>query len=324
MMACNRAGSLGEKTIKLDRNSPGIVRRFRTAILLQTHFLDRSLSRFFEQLVAQCGDAYQPIILMHVLPGTVPPATLSSYPHHLAPSLEVRNPLYRRKSGILTNGRHDPGWGLLKGGHSELVPLHFFARYPEFDSYWMIEYDVRFSGNWGDFLRHFEASGADLLATCLRNAEEDPGWVYWDTLEAPASQAPLRRQDRMSCFLPLYRLSRAAMAALDEGYREGWGGHAETTIPTMLKHKGFELEDIGSSSRYVKPINRGRWYSNDPKDLAGAPGSFVARPVRFSMGREPDMLWHPVKPVLRTLVDKAKRGVGRVTKPLRRRSVPGS
>jgi hypothetical protein len=308
----------------VEKEKSGPARRSRTAVIVQTHFFDRSLSRFFDQLAADCTDTYYPIVLMHLLPGASPAGMLNRYPHHIAPTAEVRSPLYHRKSGILASGERDPKWSLLGGGHSELVPLHFYVQHDDYDYYWMIEYDVRFSGNWRNLFRHFESSGADLLATCVRSAGDDPDWMYWNTLERPPGEPPLRTEEKLTCFLPFYRVSRAAMAALDEGYRQGWGGHAEAAVPTILHRKGLHIEDLGGSGRFVTPVNQGRWYSNDPNDLAGAPGSFVARPVRFSMGSEPDMLWHPVKPVLRSLFAKVGRTISRGVAALTHGSNPGA
>lgn len=279
----------------------------RCAVLLQTHFYNPSLARVFRKLKAECPPGYDAFVLLHTPSRKGIPARLERERHHVALTAECRLPAYGRKAGIDAEGRMVPGWSVRDDGHSDLMPLHFHARHPEYDYYWIIEYDVRISGSWTRFLQHFESSAADLLTTTVRSGAEHPNWLYWDTLRTPPAVPPLAPEDRLCCFLPVYRLSRSAMQAIDLAYRQGWAGHAEVTLPTILRQAGLAVEDLGSDGHFVRADNRGRWYSNAPQDLAGTAGSFVAAPPRFVIGRQPDMLWHPVKPLGPMLMDKLRK-----------------
>ena len=55
------------------------------------------------------------------------------------------------------------------------------------------------------------------------------------------------------------------------------------------------IEDFGGNGEFVRPGNANRWYTSTLTSQTLAPGSFVARPIRFRPGFKPNTLWHPVK-----------------------------
>jgi len=174
----------------------------------------------------------------------------------------------------------------------ELPLMWFFQRNPHYEHYWLMEYDVRFTGDWMDFFRHFAASRSDLLATTLFDYDFRPGWDNWKTLHTP-ERVPER--DRVRALFSLARLSNAALQAVHVAYCDGWSGHYEVTIPTILKRRGLTLEDFGGSGRYVAPGNHNRFYRNSP-DIAGlAPGTFTVAANAISAEYPQNMLWHPIK-----------------------------
>lgn len=269
-----------------------------TALLLQTHYLNRPLMRMFNRLSAGMPEA-EAAVLMHLPPDRPKPRELARVPHHFVTTPEIREPAYRRKSG-------GPGWGIWRGGHTDLIALHFFRAHPEFAYYWFIEYDVRFSGEWQDFFSAFEQSDADFLSTSIRRASHDPNWMHWPTLHPPEGthQPPM---DEMLCsFMPIFRISHRGFQVIDQAYREGWTGHCEASWPTILYRAGCRLEDIGGDGEFVRPENRNRFYTNNPSDVDLAPGSVVFRPVRWRTGAGRNRLWHPVKPLPHKLREDAR------------------
>ncbi|MBD0274834.1 MAG: hypothetical protein ICV73_23270, partial [Acetobacteraceae bacterium] len=186
-----------------------------------------------------------------------------------------------------------PGWNLWHGGHSDLVALHFFRHRPKFERYWVMEYDVRFSGNWRRLFDAVEDLDADFLATAMRRHADHPDWVFWHSLRGPEALDP---KDAICCFMPIHRASRASMEALDAAYRAGWTGHCEGAWPTFTARAGLSVADLGGAGPFTPAELRGRFYSNTPNDLLLAPGSFVFKPVLHRVGSKKDMLWHPVKP----------------------------
>jgi hypothetical protein len=183
-------------------------------------------------------------------------------------------------------------------GNTDLVPMKFFLERPDYDYYWIIEYDVRFSGTWSELFTDLSSSNADLLCTTIQTWAENPNWAHWGTLTAVREDMPLKR---VKGFMPFCRLSRALMKACDERYRRGWNGHYEVLWPTIARLAGLKLEDIGGNGGFTPFKRRGRYYQNTPSDWSQFPGTFVYRPSFADSNlfgpqcRFPGMLWHPVK-----------------------------
>jgi len=270
----------------------------RTVAVLQTHYLNRPLRRMFRNLTFGLPN-YAACVLMHQPPGRTKPPELAGLPHHFVTTPEIRDPAYSHKSG-------GPGWGIWRGGHTDLIALHFFKSHPQFERYWFIEYDVRFSGDWRDFFLAFEDNDADFLSASIRRASNDPRWMHWPTLHPPASVGPLPIDERLCSFMPILRISRRGLQVIDQAYREGWAGHCEASWPTILNRAGCRLEDFGGDGEFVRPENRNRFYTNTPSDQDLAPGSLVFRPVRFVAGFRRNRLWHPVKPLRHKLREDAR------------------
>lgn len=263
----------------------------RTALVLQTHYLNKPLVRFFARLTRDLPDGYEPFVLMHLPAGRGKPPLLSTLPHHFVTTPEIRDPAYVNKAF----GGAD--WRIWRGGHTDLIALDFFKKHRSYDRYWFVEYDVRFSGAWRDFFDYFDRDAAEFLTTSLRRASTDPGWMHWQTLRVPPDAGTLLDTERISAFMPLYRISRRALDAIDRAYREGWSGHCEVTWPTIVHRAGLGIADIGGSGEFVAPANRNRFYTNTLEDKDLAPGSLVFRPARSSPGFRRNRLWHPVKPL---------------------------
>ncbi len=267
-----------------------------TAVLLQTHFFDNTMDRLYHRLRASCPPHYACYVLIHLPPNAVKPDRLRHVPHHFVTTPEIRDPAYPAKSA----GGSD--WNIWAGGHSDLVWLHFLRSHPEFERVWCIEYDVRFSGPWSRLFTAFEENEADLLTTTLRTAATDPHWIYWPVALMPPDHAALPPEtDRIKGFMPVLRVSRAGTKAIDGAYRAGWGGHCEATWPTLIHQAGLRIEDIGDHGPFVRPANRGRFYSNTSLTWNYAPGTFVYKPAKHFVGLRRNRLYHPIKPLQATL-----------------------
>jgi len=269
-----------------------------TIVVLQTHYLNRSLVNFFRTL-QDAVPGRDACLLMHLPPDAPVPSIPAAIPHHLVTTPEIRNPDYVIKSG-------GPDWRIWRGGHTDLIALQFFSTRREYEHYWFIEYDVRFSGNWRDFFSHFEGTNSDFLSTTIRRASTDQRWMHWPSLHVPDSAGKLTDRDRICSFMPIFRISRRGLEAVDRAYRAGWSGHCEVTWPTILNHAGLTLEDIGGAGEFVADENRNRFYANTPLDADLAPGSMVFRPARMFPGWRRNWLWHPIKPVHYKLREDAR------------------
>jgi len=129
--------------------------------------------------------------------------------------------------------------------------------------------------------------------------------MHWPTLRVPPS-VELSPTDLIASFMPIYRISRRAVQAIDRAYRSGWSGHCEVTWPTTINQAGFSIEDFGGDGEFVREQNRNRFYTNTLLDPNLAPGSLVFRPARAFRGLKKDKLWHPVKPLRYKLREDAR------------------
>jgi hypothetical protein len=182
-------------------------------------------------------------------------------------------------------------------GNPHLTALEFFKRQPNFQYYWFIEYDVRYTGNWKDLFDGFADNPSDLLASHIRHQEEEPRWIFWKTLQLPPGETLSGPMIRAFC--PVQRLSARALRLLAVSVQEGWSGHFECLVPTLLAEKGYALSDFGGDGRYVPKGFRNRYYTSyswrDGNLLHF--GSMRFRPnhdVIQPSGRA--LLYHPVKP----------------------------
>jgi len=165
-------------------------------------------------------------------------------------------------------------------------PLLDFALTRAHPHYWLVEYDVEFTGSWGELLTWGEGTEADLLGTHLAEPEDCPEWHWWSSLRTPVPDAP-----RCRLFLPLFRISALGIQTLLRARRSGWSGHAEVLLPTALRHAGLRVQDLstlapayrpGSIEPWERPRSSHRW--RPEVSLEECQATF-----------QPDCLYHPVK-----------------------------
>jgi hypothetical protein len=174
-----------------------------------------------------------------------------------------------------------------------IFPMLLYARHNPYDYLWRVEYDARFSGDWNLFFHSFADNQSDLLGTTIYRHNFRPNWNWWRSLKAPVGK--LDKKSLLRGFFPVFRLSKKASEILENSYIEGWRGHDEVSIPTILNYYGCSIEDIGGDGEFVKPNNRNRFYTNTPGSPGLAPGTFVYYPHPCNYPDIPNMLYHPVK-----------------------------
>lgn len=180
-------------------------------------------------------------------------------------------------------------------GSTHFPMLDFYQKHPNYRDYWLIEYDVRFSGTWRTFFVDFAQIRADFLAAHFRWYQQEPDWPFWD-LTHPSNSIPL--QDRLRCFHPICRFSNPALAFLCKSHQDGWCGHSEV-LPSSLLHKsGYSLADFGGEGEFVLPGMHNKYYAPIPPNRKGLleSGTYRYRPPHLFTGFEKDKLYHPIKP----------------------------
>jgi hypothetical protein len=180
-------------------------------------------------------------------------------------------------------------------GSNHFPLLKFFQHHPEFDQYWLIEDDVRFTGDWSSFFIHFSKADHDFLSTHLRHYEQEPQWAWWASLWHPNETfAPGRR---IRSFNPIYRISRRGLEFIHTALLAYWIGHHEVLLPTLLYHNGFSIADIGGNGPFVLQGHENLFYTSDGSGAEGllSTGTMRFRPSWDGPGMEKNKLYHPVK-----------------------------
>lgn len=182
----------------------------------------------------------------------------------------------------------------LMPGHVHFPVLEFALKHPNYSHYWVVEYDVRFTGPWRLFFWLARRTAADFIATHLSHYNEQPFWYWWPTYSNPDKD-----HDVSSCvrfFGPLYRISRAAVEFVDAQLKAGCQGHQEVVIPSLLHEAGFSLMDLSRSGSF-RGLSPWSLYTRSNRDVWGALvySSMRFRPPMDFSGIRPFTFYHPIK-----------------------------
>ena len=145
---------------------------------------------------------------------------------------------------------------------SEHYIMEFFAlTHSPYDYYWIIEYDVTFTGNWHVFFDSFKDNDADLLSSHIEKRNMgNMKWEWWDAMSFN-EKCILAGNKFVKSFNPIYRISRNVVLFLDSYLKKtGNMGFYEVLISTVLHNNGFRLEDFGGTREFTKEENRNRFY----------------------------------------------------------------
>jgi len=184
--------------------------------------------------------------------------------------------------------------GMLVPG-SNHFPLMQFAREHYFQYYWLIEYDVIFTGNWQDFFLYFDQAKEDFLTSRIRRYSEQRDWPWWSSLRHPYKKIQVSKMIRS--FNPIYRISYAALKYIDKMHKEKWIGHHEVLYPTMLYLAGFKLRDFGGLGEFVMSEDKSRFYL-ETSSSESYDGTMRSKNPHSQISDVPrNKLVHPVKPV---------------------------
>jgi hypothetical protein len=261
----------------------------RQAILYLSHVVNRAHWRAYKRLECECRDLADVYYLLNLSCETVPADMKNMFP--ITPSKRAALGHPSREGNV--------GWWMdTSASHTRVMQsgidralLAFRKIKPEYDYYWIVEYDVEFSGHWSEPFNAFADNTSDLLCTNMFRRETNPTWAWWQSLVWPPQSKP----DLIRAFLPFARLSARAIDTLIAAGQDGIDGIYELVWPTVLHHHKLTIEDIGGDGSFVSPANVNRWYTSTITSESLSPGTFVFRPNRYRVGRIPNKLWHPVK-----------------------------
>ncbi|MDD1684074.1 MAG: DUF3405 domain-containing protein [Methanoregula sp.] len=174
--------------------------------------------------------------------------------------------------------------------------LDFYLSHREYNYYWVIEFDVRYTGDWGSLLNSYGAFDHDLIACHIRQINDEPDWWWWDSFGHPAKT--IDWTGYLRSINVIYRISNRALLLVNDAQQDGWRGHPEVLIPTLLHHNGCKLLDFGGDGKFTLPDLRNTFYtSGSTRDGVPSPfGTYRWKPSRAKAGMCRNKMYHPVKP----------------------------
>jgi hypothetical protein len=207
-----------------------------------------------------------------------------SYPHHIYTIEKLIDAGYPFLGSTLTPG------------NAHFPIIDFRRLHDEYSHYWVIEYDVRFTGQWVNFFEAWQDSDVDFLSAGLARYTNAKGWVWWDTLHHASEYIP--KAQRIRSFNPIYRISKEAVDCIDRAHQNGWTGHFEVVLPTLLHHHGFRIEDFGGDGDFVPDDRTNKFYtSNGLNKIGPDQGTHRYQPRFWRTGNQENKIYHPVKPL---------------------------
>ncbi|MCB2078459.1 MAG: hypothetical protein KDE55_12275 [Novosphingobium sp.] len=131
-------------------------------------------------------------------------------------------------------------------------PIIGFSLSSDYDFFLLVEYDVEFSGNWGEFVSATVASSPDFASLHFGDYAATPDWRWWRYFRAAdadrawsADTANLKRS-----FNPVFGISRRALDTIHAAHKSGWLGHHEMLLPTLVDRQGLQVTDLGQAGRF--------------------------------------------------------------------------
>lgn len=209
-------------------------------------------------------------------------------------SYNEKSNLFIFTDNILSELGYNPLCESLLPGSNHFPLLKFYKENPNYEYYWVIEDDVRFNGDWKLWFNTFLTLTGDFFTCHICHWEEEQEWQWW-LLVHPYNRVP--HYKRIRSFNPIYRISNNALQHINMMLLDGWIGHHEVLIPTLLKLGGYHIYDFGGNSKYVLPDLTDRFYTSTKPNTKGFLncGTMRYRPVFDAIGPEPNKLYHPVK-----------------------------
>ena len=203
----------------------------KQAILFLSEKSDFCITEKFNHLSGTYRSDENDIIFLYHQKEKLVPDTIKKFPHYIFTSNILQDMGYRAIAPHLIPGSN----------HFPI--LKFYLSHPDYDYYWLIEDDVYFNGNWKSFFALFTTYTFDFISAYLRKYQEEPDWYWWNTLQTGRER--IDEENKIHSFNPIYRLSRQALAYLHEALLNGWSGHHEVLIPTLLLQRKCSMADMG-------------------------------------------------------------------------------
>ena len=113
-----------------------------------------------------------------------------------------------------------------------------------YDNYWLIEYDVVFSGNYNNFFNDIDDNiKTDFVSQYIENYNIKQNWHWWiNDFTLYFSIFDYDENKLLKSFNPIFRISKRSILFLDEFLKKtNITGHYEYLLPTLLYNNNFSL-----------------------------------------------------------------------------------
>lgn len=252
----------------------------RQAVAFFTHMFDPLVARRYRKLKKDVGSRARTFILAQ---------TGVAIPRRLLPETHFFDFARLRGMAAATIGNR------VVPGNVHLGALDFYNHHGDFDFYWFVEYDVVFTGDWSVLMKAVRNDPADLLAAHIRTYAQEPDWPWWKSLDLPG--CTLGKEERIRSFLPIYRISRAALEAVKHRVAQGWIGHYEGLVPCAMESASLSIADFGGAGHWT-PKDRHNMFYESYSSQGGMfleKGTHRHRPSHMLPLLRKNTLFHPVK-----------------------------
>jgi hypothetical protein len=261
---------------------------YKQAILLLTDKDAPVVEQQYQELRI-AASAHSEVLIAYHQKGTTVPLSIEKAKHFIFTDRILISLGYNPLSVSLNCTRK------LLPGSNHFPLLQFYMENPNYEYYWVIEDDVRFNGNWKLLFDTYLSVSGDFITCHICDWAKEPEWPWWLLLHNGHEEISLNQ--RVRSFNPIYRISNNALKFLDNAMLDGWTGHHEVLMPTLLKRDGFRIIDFGGNGKYVLPGFTNRFYTSANPNTKGVldKGTMRFRPIFNAIQSEPNKLYHPVK-----------------------------
>jgi len=173
-------------------------------------------------------------------------------------------------------------------GNTHLPLLYFSQLKPHFSHFWLIEDDVRFTGNFDVFFDELNSYDHHFISSKIRAYDDTPNFMMWKWITR--NDQKVSDNFKLWSFNPIYRISQKAIDTVQASYADGWLGHFEVLIPSILNHRSLSMMDFGGNGPYTPKELINKYYRSG-KTLNE---TYRYRPPHVIPLRK-NLLYHPVK-----------------------------
>lgn len=255
-----------------------------TAILFLSHIINEDVIKRYERLLNVTSNLYDIYFAYDT----------TSYKKEELISLPHGNRFLFDLQGIMGQGYNPLGNRVMY--NVNYVLLLFRKQFSKYDYYWVIEYDVEFTGSWNIFFNYFETIDADFVSSHIEHFSNDnANWCWWNRTNL--STFGYSNSQMVKSFNPVYRISARALDYMDSVLKKGVQGHFEVIMPTIISNNTeLKILDLGGFGEYSDPSHPNHFYI---KGVGVNNGSMRWRPLFLQSCinslKNTNLLFHPVK-----------------------------